>query len=444
MRNAELATINRAHKATMLANAKELHINTVGTSLGQRKVNALAINNICLSVGEVPDGTADAILDHVDNELKRLRKIAHMLEVPDADSINWGHITSSTSDGAATQKRVNKLVEAYIERDKAIFGTNTSETATVHLVQNFCGMHLGINLRKAQNAGVRQFYRDEHYIVEKEFREYEPGDCFVHEFCKLLGKHGTPEYGHGVLDFPDFLLATANAAEASGDTNKASIYKAALNVNLHRQVGSRYFITASNAAKAYYLAPMAKAYLEELSTTKELNRLEKEVQKKLNSTSELAQLKLDGIFFHHVYADLMVLVKSNSLNKSVLDMNKHYLELKMSLSELSFHPEHALDCTYKVFPSEPRLYTNEETNHRISPTACTVYQHLFSTNDWDNTLLLPRIAAAAAAMKQKMEVYKQDQLPGGQYWDPDENTKTILSQLKPNNDICESLLGLND
>ena len=73
-------------------------------------------------------------------------------------------------------------MEAYRERDKAAFGTNTSERATAHLVQNFCGMHLGINLRKAQNAGVRKFYQDEHEAVEKEFREYEPGDHFVHEF----------------------------------------------------------------------------------------------------------------------------------------------------------------------------------------------------------------------------------------------------------------------
>lgn len=29
-------------------------------------------------------------------------------------------------------------------------------------------------------------------------------DLSIFEFCKLFGQHGTPEYGHGVLDFPDF------------------------------------------------------------------------------------------------------------------------------------------------------------------------------------------------------------------------------------------------
>ena len=33
---------------------------------------------------------------------------------------------------------------------------------------------------------------------------------------------------------------------------------------------------------------------------------------------------------------------------------------------------------------------------------------------------------------------------GGKYWEPDPNIKMILKSLKPNNDICESILGLND
>ena len=281
-------------------------------------------------------------------------------------------------------------------------------------------MHLGVNLRKAQNAGVRQFYRDEQEALQGDtsFREYEPGDRFVHGFCKHFSKHGKPEYGHGVFDFPDFLVGRANDAETSGNTAKASQYRTALTVNFHRQVGSRYFVTACNAAGAFYLVPTAIAYLQELSTMKDLNRLEKEVLRKLSNGSELAQLKLDGIFFYHVYTDLMTLVKSNIFNKSVLDMNTHYLEWKTSLGELSSHPEQALDSTYRVFPSETRLYTHAETNHRTGHALCCIYDHLLSTDDWDNTLLFPRIAAAAEAMAKKLQSYKQDQLPGGTYWDP--------------------------
>lgn len=448
MRKAELPTLNSAHKATVLAHASHtMHMNTDGTTLRQQKLNSIAINNICLSVAEVPDGTADSVLEHVDRELAHLRDIAHKLRVPEANSINWAHILSSTSDGASTQKRFNKLVDEYRERDRQKFGDSPGETATVHIVQNFCGMHLGVNLRKAQNAGVRKFYREAE-AEDDVHREYEPGDRFVHEFCKLFGKHGTPEYGHGVLDLPDFLTANAQTAESNGNMAKAQLYRKALQVKLHRQIGSRYFVTASNAARAFYLVPTAVEYIEELKCIKELNRLEKEVHKKLTNPSELAQLKLDGLFFYHVYADLMMLVKSTDLDKSVLDMNTHYLELKMSLQELSRHPEQALDPDYKVFPSETRLYAQSgkylKLNHRKNTEASVVYERLLTSDTWDTTLLLPRVAAAASAMVEKLAAYKSDQLPGGIYWNPNQQTQAVLKELKPNNDICESLLGLND
>ena len=38
----------------------------------------------------------------------------------------------------------------------------------------------------------------------------------------------------------------------------------------------------------------------------------------------------------------------------------------------------------------------------------------------------------------------KDQLPGGKYWNPSEEDKLLLQQLVPNNDICESILGLNE
>ena len=36
------------------------------------------------------------------------------------------------------------------------------------------------------------------------------------------------------------------------------------------------------------------------------------------------------------------------------------------------------------------------------------------------------------------------QLRGGIYWDPQPHIKVILSEISPSNDVCESILGLND
>lgn len=51
------------------------------------------------------------------------------------------------------------------------------------------------------------------------------------------------------------------------------------------------------------------------------------------------------------------------------------------------------------------------------------------------------LRSGASTMQDKLSSYAGNPLPGGIYWEPDE---TILSKIKPTNDICESVLGLND
>ena len=43
--------------------------------------------------------------------------------------------------------------------------------------------------------------------------------------------------------------------------------------------------------------------------------------------------------FYHVYADLVMLAKSKSLDKNVFTMNQHYIELNVSLQEIEKDPE---------------------------------------------------------------------------------------------------------
>lgn len=49
--------------------------------------------------------------------------------------------------------------------------------------------------------------------------------------------------------------------------------------------------------------------------------------------------KADTLMFHHVCCDLVMLAKSTSLNKNVLGMNKHYVELQSFLSEVESYSE---------------------------------------------------------------------------------------------------------
>ena len=55
------------------------------------------------------------------------------------------------------------------------------------------------------------------------------------------------------------------------------------------------------------------------------------------------------------------------------------------------------------------------------------------------------LVAMAIKMKDKLCTYAQNQLPGGIYWNPENPIiKEQLKELKPSNDLCESILGLND
>ena len=205
MSREELSTVSMVHKASAISEAvttEKLHLNTDGTTLHQRKLGGLALNGMVISVSELPDGTADAIVEDVSKELIKLREMAYSLGLPNADAINWSLVSSSTSDSAATQKRFNRLMEEHKEADIERFG-NTSADDGLEILENFCAMHLGTNLRKAFLSATKEIS-----VTDQETcsgRDYHPADVLVHECCKLIGRHCTPEYGSGVLDFPDFL-----------------------------------------------------------------------------------------------------------------------------------------------------------------------------------------------------------------------------------------------
>ena len=172
---------------------------------------------------------------------------------------------------------------------------------------------------------------------------------------------------------------------------------------------------------------------------------------KLKDSVKLAGLKADSLMLHHVYADLVMLAKSKELGKSTLDMGKHYLELKLFLEKAPVDPSIVLNNKLQVFPSEQRLYTAVTTsktaaklNHREHASYQHVSKRSFEKDEWDDSLLLTRLSHGCKSMADKLITYAKDQLPDGRYWDPEPETKEILSKLEPNNDLCESILGLND
>jgi len=212
----------------------------------------------------------------------------------------------------------------------------------VDLVETFCSMHLGVNLRKAFLRGTSDVDKE-----QSNERKYHQVDCLVHEFCKLLRSKGVPEYTAGVHGFPDFLKISLSSCEESSK----AYFQNCLEVNLHRQVGSRYFVTAANACKIFYLKDAAIQFLKYTGRDTG-NKLETSVFQKLQDNVELAHLKLECLMYYHVYGDLYMLSKSSDFGLSA------YFCLK--LKGIVLNPD------YRVFPSEIRLYENTKCNHRLN------------------------------------------------------------------------------
>ena len=350
-------------------------------------VNCENENNVAMTKGTIVVHACGTGMAGDDGEL------AHMSCVEDITRIDESTSTSVTVHAGEKELR-------YDDRKQSEVCTSTGSEEDKLLLDAFCGMHLGVNLRAAQIKSINDHQKSDIGI-----------DTIVHSTCKLLGHLGShPEYGKGVVAFPEFLQGLLN--EAYRLEYDAEELKNALEVKLARQVGSRYFVTSRNGGRIFYLHPFIKKFLESLQLTKPLNNLEKVVLAHMTTAYDLALLKLDGLLCDKVYSDLMCLLKSKKLNKSLLCMNQHYLELLNYLKLLTDCPMIISDPNHKVYISEPRLYKN------------------------------PQIAAKG--MSEKLSIYKSDQLHGGKFWAPSEMVKAKLESISPTNDTAESALGLND
>ena len=86
--------------------------------------------------------------------------------------------------------------------------------------------------------------------------------------------------------------------------------------------------------------------------------------------------------FYFVYADIVMLAKSNTLDKSAFDMKQHYAELQVFLQTIAEKPEIILNKSSKVFISEERLYgSDDKLNHQIRSRNMPMYARLFEQDE---------------------------------------------------------------
>ena len=102
------------------------------------------MNGMVLGVHDVANGSADAALQVIRLEMEIIWIIAEELG-SSTSALTFEKVTSSTSDGAGTQGKLNKLLQ--------------KEKQSGDIVEILCSMHLGTNLRVAQVAGIQAYWK---------------------------------------------------------------------------------------------------------------------------------------------------------------------------------------------------------------------------------------------------------------------------------------------
>ena len=120
--------------------------------------------------------------------------------------------------------------------------------------------------------------------------------------------------------------------------------------------------------------------------------------------------------YFHVYSDLVMLSISIQLGKSAIDMNLHYLELKLFLSEVQIDINHVFDKNLEVFKFEKRLYgDSNEINHCLHICMSAI---VLTIPECEKSTLKEQLVAGASIMLGKLRSFVQNQLTGGKYWAP--------------------------
>ena len=161
IRSSEMPTLAKAHEAAALSQIHSYHVNSDGTTLNQKKVQGYLVNGVTIGVTEVADGTSLTAVDELDRLLASIREVGQELGISHVDKIGWSLIQSLMSDQASTQKTFNSLVKERAERERheknADPVTPTDSKEGKEVLETFCGMHLGVNMRTAE-VSVLQLY----------------------------------------------------------------------------------------------------------------------------------------------------------------------------------------------------------------------------------------------------------------------------------------------
>ena len=373
-----------------------------------------------LSAGllEIGSQTADSLLN---TWKEKVSEIASALSGKHAGQEKIDEITlkllasvkNTMSDHCATNGAFNALLEDLRKEvlPKVVESwdqLSSSEREKLSEMSNFfCKVHPLISFAEAANKALLRF---ENAILDGKSKHALP----------ISGESGSVR-----------LIRTACAAfqkrgnQVAGMTPYFNAYLNELDplikIELEQFEGNRFNIIFHNAGGVYYHRDHMLYFIQDAAPT--VNRLLLAVAEDVQNKVFLAGVRALGLIGKFITGPYFKIVGET---ERIPDLNDHLSKLQIALQQLSENASPLLEGL-PVF--------DEEIVHLHK--SC-VFDSLLQTSDHEFDVLTQQATELiCSAMLLVLENQCEDQLPGGKYWQPDENFKTQAASVPTSNIVSE-------
>ena len=146
MRSSEMPTVAKAHEAVALSQMESCHVNSDGTTLNQKKIQGYLVGGVTIGVTNVTDGTALTAVEELDRLLHTIREVGQELGISQADKIGWSVPDVRPSINTEGIQCPCEGEEQHERNPDTTIPTDLGK----EVLETFCGMHLGVNLRTVE------------------------------------------------------------------------------------------------------------------------------------------------------------------------------------------------------------------------------------------------------------------------------------------------------
>ncbi|XP_070207979.1 uncharacterized protein [Littorina saxatilis] len=335
------------------------------------------------------------------------------------------NIQNTMSDRAASEKKFHSLLEDYrkevlptVHENWDELSENEQESLS-HMNNFYCGLHILVNFAEVSEKVLKRFEDadDDQPQVEENKRPNEGKTVrLVRQASKCFARGGDEKSGC-YQDFRSYMMERDEAEEGLAKTKVAKL--------LAPFRGNRFNILFFNAEVVFFIHKEIRDFFSRVQLPS--NGLQKAVSESIQNDVIIATLKALGLCSKLVTSPFWRALEEKG---SIEDANSIYAKLHDFLREAKGDASDVLTGTLSPFPElvqhDESLQALTTPDDQLDGTTCTVLQLIF--NDW--LALLNRAAG--------------DHLPGGRYWQMDQDLAAQTTSVPRHNKLPERVFGLMD